>query len=119
MKERTPSLISRYQDLRGGQLTSAVCALRHHGNPLIGAVAEEVAKSVVRPVTSMVEQWILEGRLNDPLGEFFVMEQPLENSGNVGKEIDGGNWWNHAYVLRSAMIPSFFSVSYALQVLSS
>jgi len=56
----------------------------------------------------MIKQWMIEGEINDPFGEFFVEINPL---------ISDDKLWTEKYKLNYIMIPSFLTNSLANKIL--
>lgn len=108
---------------KGGALISLIHSFSlSHGDPYVGVFAERLLSHVTRPFYDMLRQWIYDGELADPFGEFFVYEQSedeinaaaLANS-NEGK---GGatSVWEDKYKLNDKMIPTIITQEFANKV---
>lgn len=67
----------------------------------------------------MLRQWIYDGELADPFGEFFVSEQSEDDiSESNGKEGKGGaiSVWEDKYKLNERMIPTIITEEFANKV---
>jgi gamma-tubulin complex component 3 len=67
----------------------------------------------------MLRQWIYDGELADPFGEFFVSEQNEDEiSESNGKEGKGGatSVWEDKYKLNERMVPSIITEEFANKV---
>ncbi|KAF9729560.1 hypothetical protein PMIN02_011868 [Paraphaeosphaeria minitans] len=108
---------------KGGALISLIHSFSlSHGDPYVGAFAERLLSHVTRPFYDMLRQWIYDGELADPFGEFFVYEQSEEEihaaalaNSNEGK---GGatSVWEDKYKLNDNMIPTIITQEFANKV---
>ncbi|KAJ4299377.1 Microtubule-nucleating Tub4p (gamma-tubulin) complex component [Kalmusia sp. IMI 367209] len=116
-------MVEESRGKKGGELISLIHSFSlSHGDPYVGAFAERLLSHVTRPFYDMLRQWIYDGELADPFGEFFVYEQSekeineaaLANS-NEGK---GGatSVWEDKYKLNEKMIPTIITEEFANKV---
>ena len=56
----------------------------------------------------MIQQWMLQGEINDPYLEFFVETDPLDTDDKL---------WTHKYKLNYIMIPAFLTNKLAKKIL--
>jgi gamma-tubulin complex component 3 len=113
-------MVEESKGKKGGQLISLIHSFSStHGDPYVGTFAERLLSHITRPFYDMLRQWIYDGELADPFGEFFVSEQSEEeiNEAN-GKEDKGGatSVWEDKYKLNEQMIPSIITEEFANKV---
>ncbi|KAF2273078.1 uncharacterized protein EI97DRAFT_188801 [Westerdykella ornata] len=113
-------LVEESKDKKGGQLISLIHSFSlTHGDPYVCGFAERLLTHVTRPFYDMLRQWIYDGELADPFGEFFVSEQSEDeiNEAN-GKEDKGGatSVWEDKYKLNERMMPSIITEEFANKV---
>jgi gamma-tubulin complex component 3 len=113
-------MVEESKGKKGGELISLIHSFSlTHGDPYVGAFAERLLSHVTRPFYDMLRQWIYDGELADPFGEFFVSEQSEEeiNEAN-GKEDKGGatSVWEDKYKLNERMIPTIITEEFANKV---
>ncbi|KAI5861233.1 Spc98 family-domain-containing protein [Durotheca rogersii] len=100
---------------KGGQLISLIHSLSSsHGDPIVGAFAEQLLMPVTRPFYDILRQWIYDGELSDPYLEFFVQEQPVDMmpKGKTGSI----SVWDDKYMLDPLMIPSIITMEFCEKV---
>ncbi|KAI4943373.1 hypothetical protein J4E91_009572 [Alternaria rosae] len=105
---------------KGGELIALIHSFSlNHGDPYVMNFAERLLSDVTRPFYDMLRQWVYDGELADPFGEFFVSEQSeddiLEANGNEGK---GGatSVWEDKYRLNDKMVPTIVTDDFAKKV---
>jgi gamma-tubulin complex component 3 len=105
---------------KGGELIALIHSFSlNHGDPYVMTFAERLLSDVTRPFYDMLRQWVYDGELADPFGEFFVSEQSeddiLEANGNEGK---GGatSVWEDKYRLNDKMVPTIVTDDFAKKV---
>lgn len=105
---------------KGGELISLIHSFSlSHGDPYVGTFAERLLSHVTRPFYDMLRQWIYDGELADPFGEFFVSEQTEEESNEAnGHEGKGGatSVWEDKYRLNKKMVPTIITEEFANKV---
>lgn len=116
-------MVEESRKKKGGELITLIHSFSlSHGDPYVGAFAERLLSHVTRPFYDMLRQWIYDGELADPFGEFFVYEQNEEDineaalaSSNEGK---GGatSVWEDKYKLNEKMIPTIITEEFANKV---
>lgn len=112
-------MVEESKTKKGGELISLIHSFSlSHGDPYVGAFAERLLSHVTRPFYDMLRQWIYDGELADPFGEFFVSEQSeaeIEPNGNEGK---GGatSVWEDKYKLNEKMVPTIITEEFANKV---
>jgi gamma-tubulin complex component 3 len=113
-------MVEESKGKKGGQLISLIHSFSlSHGDPYVGAFAERLLSHVTRPFYDMLRQWIYDGELADPFGEFFVSEQSEEEISEAsGKEGKGGatSVWEDKYKLNEKMIPTIITEEFANKV---
>ncbi|KAF1358431.1 spindle pole body component alp6 [Lizonia empirigonia] len=113
-------MVEQSKDLKGGQLISLIHSFSlNHGDPYVMSFAERLLSDVTRPFYDMLRQWVYDGELSDPFGEFFVSEQSeddiMDINGNQGK---GGatSVWEDKYKLNDKMVPTIVADDFARRV---
>ena len=105
---------------KGGELISLIHSFSlSHGDPFVGDFAERLLTHVTRPFYDMLRQWIYDGELADPFGEFFVSERSQEEIDEAnGAEGKGGatSVWEDKYKLNERMIPTIITEEFANKV---
>ena len=113
-------MVEQSKNLKGGQLISLIHSFSlNHGDPYVMAFAERLLSDVTRPFYDMLRQWVYDGELSDPFGEFFVSEQNedemMDLNGDQGK---GGatSVWEDKYKLNDKMVPTIVADDFARRV---
>ncbi|KAL5117038.1 Microtubule-nucleating Tub4p (gamma-tubulin) complex component [Pleosporales sp. CAS-2024a] len=113
-------MVDESKTRKGGQLIALIHSFSlNHGDPYVMAFAERLLSDVTRPFYDMLRQWVYDGELSDPYGEFFVSEQSedeiLEANGTEGK---GGatSVWEDKYRLNDKMVPTIVTEDFAKKV---
>ncbi|KAF2846550.1 hypothetical protein T440DRAFT_558149 [Plenodomus tracheiphilus IPT5] len=113
-------MVEESRKKKGGQLIALIHSFSlNHGDPYVMAFAERLLSDVTRPFYDMLRQWVYDGELSDPYGEFFVSEQSedeiIEANGNEGK---GGatSVWEDKYKLDDKMVPTIVTEDFARKV---
>ncbi|KAF2832417.1 spindle pole body component alp6 [Ophiobolus disseminans] len=113
-------MVEESKSKKGGALIALIHSFSlNHGDPYVMAFAERLLSDVTRPFYDMLRQWVYDGELSDPFGEFFVSEQSeddiIEANGNEGK---GGatSVWEDKYRLNDKMVPTVVTDDFAKKV---
>jgi gamma-tubulin complex component 3 len=113
-------MVEESKKKKGGQLIALIHSFSlNHGDPYVMAFAERLLSDVTRPFYDMLRQWVYDGELSDPFGEFFVSEQSedeiMEANGTEGK---GGatSVWEDKYRLNDRMVPTIVTEDFAKKV---
>lgn len=113
-------MVEESKNKKGGALIALIHSFSlNHGDPYVMAFAERLLSDVTRPFYDMLRQWVYDGELSDPYGEFFVSEQSedeiVEANGNEGK---GGatSVWEDKYRLNDKMVPTIVTEDFAKKV---
>ncbi|CAD7697869.1 unnamed protein product [Ostreobium quekettii] len=109
-------IIDSTRDKSGGELAGAVYSYLHQGDPTTHAFTNRMLQRVRVPVLDMIKQWVFEGELYDPYGEFFVRDaaESLEEEGGSAPLLD---LWREGYRIDHAMLPAYISEPLARQIL--
>ena len=102
------TIASSTEGLRGGALATAVHTFTRHGDPMVRSFVNKTMQEISAPLLAMVRRWVFEGDLQDPLGEFFVVEH---------RDADNADMWRSKYSLKESMVPSFISFELAKRIL--
>lgn len=113
-------MIDESKNKKGGELISLIHSFSlNHGDPYVMAFAERLLSDITRPFYDMLRQWVYDGELSDPFGEFFVSEQSGDeiNEAN-GTEGKGGatSVWEDKYKLNDKMVPTIVTDDFAKKV---
>lgn len=113
-------MVEESKSKKGGELITLIHSFSlNHGDPYVMAFAERLLSDVTRPFYDMLRQWVYDGELSDPFGEFFVSEQSEdeihEANGNEGK---GGatSVWEDKYKLNDKTVPTIVTDDFAKKV---
>jgi gamma-tubulin complex component 3 len=112
-------MVEQTKDKKGGQLISMIHSFsQNHGDPFVCQVAERLLSHVTRPFYEMLRQWIYDGELSDPHGEFFVIEQQekADDSDNGARRGAASSVWEDKYKLESVMVPTILTDTFANKV---
>ncbi|KAF2475239.1 uncharacterized protein BDR25DRAFT_254110, partial [Lindgomyces ingoldianus] len=113
-------MVEESKSKKGGELISLIHSFSlSHGDPYVGTFAERLLSHVTCPFYDMLRQWIYDGELADPFGEFFVSEQSEDEISEAnGKEGKGGatSVWEDKYKLNERMIPTIITEEFANKV---
>lgn len=99
--------MSSVSEHRGGALTSGVFTYIRHGDPFIRNFVEKIVREISTPLFTMIQNWVLEGILEDPHKEFFVSADP---------SISNEHLWIQKYSINYAMLPTFISKDLAQRI---
>jgi len=102
------ALADSVKGLKGGALATAVQRYAQHGDPFVRGLLVGVLTATCSPIYDMLERWMLEGRLEDPHGEFFIVKDP------EGFERDV---WREGYKLRADQLPPMIGGDLAARIL--
>jgi len=92
-------------ELIGGDVLSSLYSYKNQGSPVNLQLLARILINVNQPFLKYVHQWIYQGVINDPIGEFFVSEQ--ENEPNL---------WVSKYKINPNKIPSFLDKTIAEKI---
>ncbi|PNH05932.1 Gamma-tubulin complex component 3 [Tetrabaena socialis] len=103
------------EGLEGGALAGAVYEYSRHGEPFIAAAAAKLLRQVCVPLYGIIRRWVLEGQLDDPHGEFFVVTRAAAAAVAAAAGGGGGgggmppalDMWRESYGLDEARLPPF------------
>ncbi|GIL90174.1 hypothetical protein Vretifemale_17861 [Volvox reticuliferus] len=62
------------EGLEGGALAGAVYEFSRHGDPFVAANTTKLLQQVCVPLHGIIRRWVLEGVLDDPYNECFVVQ---------------------------------------------
>lgn len=117
---RLMSLIAEEaQALKGGALISMVHKYStSHGDPFVSAFAERMLAHLTQPFYDMLRQWIYDGELTDPYGEFFVHEpDPDDETKDLDpRKVPATSVWENKYKLKQDLIPTIIDRDFANKV---
>ncbi|KAF0685915.1 Aste57867_22232 [Aphanomyces stellatus] len=94
------ALVDSVDGLQGGALASGIHKYMEHGDPFVRQFIETLLNQVATPILKMIQQWTLEGSLEDLHEEFFVA---------CDQSVGDDQLWRHKYSLRWSMLPQFIS----------
>jgi len=92
---------------RGGMIISQIYKFCRSGNEFEYAFTECILNEICRPIFDMVTKWIIEGVLNDPFQEFFIVKREHVKLRDI---------WKQKYVLVRKYIPIFIAPSLAQKI---
>jgi gamma-tubulin complex component 3 len=103
-------IVDTINNLKGGAICSTINTYALNGSPSIRQFINRILKEVSAPILSMIKTWMIEGEINDPFNEFFVLTDP---------NIPDDKLWKSKYTLNYIMIPSFLSNELAKKILQT
>jgi gamma-tubulin complex component 3 len=113
-------MVEESKTKKGGELIALIHSFSlNHGDPYVMHFAERLLSDVTRPFYDMLRQWVYDGELADPYGEFFVSEQSEEETNEAnGNEGKGGatSVWEDKYRLNDKMVPTVVTEDFAKKV---
>ncbi|KAF3033161.1 Microtubule-nucleating Tub4p (gamma-tubulin) complex component [Didymella keratinophila] len=111
-------MVEQSKHLKGGQLISLIHSFSlNHGDPYVMSFAERLLSDVTRPFYDMLRQWVYDGELSDPYGEFFVSEQNEDEMMDVDQGKGGAtSVWEDKYKLNDKMVPTIVADDFARRV---
>lgn len=101
-------LIDLASSKKGAALVSELYNLSKHGDPFVSKFVRDVLVRTCTPIFAFIKSWMIEGVLEDPFNEFWVISDE-----NV--KID--ELWKSKYSLGKEMVPSFVDIQLAEEVL--
>jgi len=129
------TIIESCQDAHGGSLVSLIHSYTFNGDPFIRRFTSGLLDEVSKPFFNSLSSWIHEGELQDPFQEFFVelnddprkAAQSRSNTSGVDGELpsfgdldgDAASLWQHKFVFRKEMLPSFLQESFGRKIFST
>ncbi len=96
--------------LRGGTICSAINTFMLTGSPQTKQFISRIIKEVSSPILTMIQQWMLQGEINDPYFEFFI---------ETDYTVTDDRLWTHKYKLNYIMIPTFLTNQLAKKILQT
>ncbi|GIL90210.1 hypothetical protein Vretimale_16375 [Volvox reticuliferus] len=120
------------EGLEGGALAGAVYEFSRHGDPFVAANAAKLLQQVCVPLHGIIRRWVLEGVLDDPYNEFFVVQHAaaavvsaaLAAAGAAPGSLGVGaavppplDLWRQTYGLDESRLPPFIGPSLAQRIL--
>lgn len=94
--------------LKGGSIISSINSYVIHGSLSTKTLLQKLLKEATTPILVMIQSWIIEGELDDPFQEFFVIMDP---------EISDNMIWSNKYQLKHSLIPSILTNDSAYKIL--
>ncbi|XP_067014379.2 gamma-tubulin complex component 3 isoform X2 [Anabrus simplex] len=95
---------------KAGALASCIHGYLQHGNPAVRAAVRHLLSMVCKPVYMMLSRWMLDGELEDPFGEFFIV---------ADAEIKGDRLWHEKYKVQENLVPCFITMAQAKKILAT
>lgn len=91
-----------------GQIITTVYMFTCVGHPTVRIMAKEILISMWKPMQHIILNWLLNGEILDPMGEFFIEEVP---------DVPFEKLWDQRYGLSPNKLPSFISPVLAEKIL--
>ncbi|KXZ50079.1 GCP3 protein [Gonium pectorale] len=108
--------------LEGGALADAVHEYSLHGDPFVRNYVGRLLRQVCVPLYGMIRSWVLQGELNDPYDEFFVVPVPPP-AATAAAAADGlgapapVDVWRSSYAVDQERLPRFIEEGLARRIL--
>lgn len=74
------SFIQRFDQFRGDQFLSEFDSLRHHGDPLISSLSNNIFQSLIILYYEYLTNWLTKGQLDETYKEFFIEAGEINNT---------------------------------------
>ncbi len=102
------TLVDAAGSLQGGALVSCLHTHMQQGDPTAREFVERILRRVCAPIFTMISDWVFEGSLSDPNGEFFV-----------GAVVDvlPDRLWQDKYFINANTLPKFIPPEMANKIL--
>ncbi|KDN53149.1 hypothetical protein K437DRAFT_231212 [Tilletiaria anomala UBC 951] len=123
------TIIEQCQGAKGGALASLIHTYTFNGDPLIKSMTADLLEEVSRPFFDTLSNWIFKGELQDPFNEFFVQSNRefagARNSETLSmvheslRDDDAASFWQHQFIFRADMLPSFLSPEFGRKIFST
>lgn len=114
-------LVEEAVTFRGGSLLSFLEQFRQHGNERMRAVVARILDQMLVPFGEMLQEWLDEGNLADPYGEFFVAgskgDAPAGGAHELAPFVNGTELWQQRFSLRLGELPKFIPEALAQRAL--
>jgi len=114
-------LVEQAAALRGGSLLSFLEQFRQHGNERMRQVVARILDQIMIPFGEMLQEWLDEGNLADPFGEFFVAGSKVDVLSTASYEsssmVNGTELWQQRFSLRLSELPKFIPEALAKRAL--
>uniref|UniRef100_A0A7S1KPF2 Spindle pole body component n=1 Tax=Percolomonas cosmopolitus TaxID=63605 RepID=A0A7S1KPF2_9EUKA len=101
-------LIEQCKNQKGGKLADVVYIFTTVGDPFVRSFTTHVLQEVCTPLYNMIQSWIMDGDLQDPFGEFFIIQE---------RDVPNEQLWQRKYRLKRDMLPSFISAPLGEKIL--
>lgn len=92
----------------GGSILSIVHDYLSVGDPVVRRMANDILIAMCKPLQNMLVNWLLNGEIEDPSNEFFIVEVP-------GVTFD--QLWDERYRVDTTRLPTFISPELAEKIL--
>ncbi len=102
------TLVDAAGSLQGGALASCLHTHMQQGDPTARDLVERILRRVCTPIFTMISDWVFEGSLSDPNGEFFV--------GDV-VDVLPDRLWQDKYFINASILPKFIPPEMANKIL--
>lgn len=97
-------------DVKGGGCVEVVQSFGMRACGGESEVMRKLGRMCAEPVLDMMGLWLRKGRVEDPHGEFFVVENPKYGKGGKGFDQDPlSKYWEEHYVINQDNVPTAIS----------
>jgi len=101
-------IVDTCKGLKGGTLASKIHSFLQHGDPSYRTFVTRLMRQICRPIFAMLRRWIIEGQLEDPFHEFFVV---------ADYSIPEEDMWQSKFHIDQQLLPLFIGDDLAKQIL--
>ncbi|XP_059616418.1 gamma-tubulin complex component 3 [Phlebotomus argentipes] len=101
-------MLEKCVDRKGGTLISAIHSFLSHGDRQMKSFADVLLQAMCLPLRHMLLQWLLNGEVEDPYGEFFI---------ETLHDVSNDRLWHEKYRVRESQLPTFISTNLANKIL--
>ncbi len=102
------TLVDAAGSLQGGALASCLHTYMQQGDPVARGFVEHILRRVCAPIFTMISDWVFEGSLSDPNGEFFV---------GALLDVPPDRLWQDKYFINANILPKFIPPEMANKIL--
>jgi len=101
-------IVDTCKGMKGGSLASKIHSFLQHGDPAYRTFITRLMRQICRPIFAMLRRWMVDGQLEDPFHEFFIV---------ADNQVPDDDMWRSKYHIEQSLLPLFMSDDLAKQIL--
>jgi len=101
-------IVDTCKGMKGGSLASKIHSFLQHGDPAYRTFITRLMRQICRPIFAMLRRWMVDGQLEDPFHEFFIV---------ADSAVPEEDMWRSKYHIEQSLLPLFISDDLAKQIL--